>query len=352
MTGTVLVTGGAGFIGTHVVETFTHADIEVRVVDALLAGGSVGDPEPSPGVDFRFADLADPDVADAAVAGVAVVSHQASMVGLGVDFGDVRAYAHHNLLATASLLQALHNVAFAGRIVLASSMVVYGEGRYRCAEHGAVRPVPRTPEQLEAGDFEPTCPQCEREVDSEPVTEDARVDPRNVYATTKLTQEHLCRSYAREHPGCTVTALRYHNVYGPGMPRNTPYAGVASIFRSALERGESPRVFEDGRQRRDFIHVRDVARANLLSVTAVEPFDGALNVASGEPRTVLEMAEALADATGPAARQPIVTGAWRLGDVRHVFASPERARTAIGFEAAVGFDAGMREFATAPLRAG
>jgi dTDP-L-rhamnose 4-epimerase len=148
-----------------------------------------------------------------------------------------------------------------------------------------------------------------------------------------------------------VTALRYHNVYGPRMPRDTPYAGVASIFASALARGEPPRVFEDGRQRRDFVHVRDVARANGLALAAAEPYRGALNIASGTPRTVGDIAEALSVATGHEPSRPIVTGEWRAGDVRHVFASPERAREALGFVAEEDFDAGMREFAALPLRA-
>ena len=178
------------------------------------------------------------------------------------------------------------------------------------------------------------------------VSEDAPLDPRNVYAATKVAQEHLCAAFARE-TGATVTALRYHNVYGPRMPRDTPYAGVASIFRSALAAGRAPRVFEDGAQRRDFVHVRDVAAANVLALEADAP--GTFNVASGTPRTVGEMAEALARAIdGPA---PEVTGEWRAGDVRHVFASPKRAATVLGFRAEEDFEAGMREFATAELRA-
>jgi dTDP-L-rhamnose 4-epimerase len=168
-----------------------------------------------------------------------------------------------------------------------------------------------------------------------------------VYAATKLAQEHLCGAYARE-TGVSFAALRYHNVYGPRMPRDTPYAGVASIFRSALAAGEAPRVFEDGGQRRDFVHVRDVARANLLALDAGA--EGAFNVASGTPRTVLEMAEALARAVDPGLA-PRVTGAWRAGDVRHVFASTERAAAGLGFTAREDFEAGMREFASAPLRA-
>src|SRR5262249_37092597 len=153
---------------------------------------------------------------------------------------------------------------------LASSMVVYGEGLARCTDHGVVRPPPRDPVALDRGQFEPTCPQCGHVLVPEPVPENSHLDPRNVYAATKLHQEHLCNAFAREHANVAVTALRYHNVYGPRMPRNTPYAGVASIFRSALERGEAPRVYEDGGQLRDFVHVRDVARANLLALTSDE----------------------------------------------------------------------------------
>jgi dTDP-L-rhamnose 4-epimerase len=178
------------------------------------------------------------------------------------------------------------------------------------------------------------------------VPEDAPPDPRNVYAATKLAQEHLCAAYARE-TGAVVTALRYHNVYGPRMPRDTPYAGVASIFRSALAAGAPPRVFEDGGQRRDFVHVRDVARANVLALSRDVP--GAFNIASGTPRTVLDMARALARAVG--GPEPVVTGEWRAGDVRHVFASVDAAASELGFTAVEDFDAGMAEFAAAPLRA-
>jgi dTDP-L-rhamnose 4-epimerase len=228
-------------------------------------------------------------------------------------------------------------------------MAVYGDGRYVCAAHGTVRPGIRTPELLAAGRFEPACPACGSEVIAQPVPEETPAEPRSVYAATKLHQEHLCSAFARE-TGNAAVALRYHNVYGPRMPRDTPYAGVASIFRSALEAGVAPRVFEDGGQRRDFVHVSDVARANLLALTAEPPVVGPVNVASGEPRRVGDMAEALADSFGPGAPRPVVTGDFRLGDVRHVFACPERARAVLGFRAQVAFADGMAEFASAPLR--
>jgi dTDP-L-rhamnose 4-epimerase len=202
---------------------------------------------------------------------------------------------------------------------------------------------------LDAGRFEPPCPRCGRALAPAPVTEDAPLDPRNVYAATKVMQEHLVAAYGREH-GSPVIALRYHNVYGPRMPRDTPYAGVAAIFRSAAARGERPRVLEDGGQRRDFVHVADVARANLAALLAPPDVGGAFNVASGEPRTVLDLATALTVAVDGGA--PRVVGGYRLGDVRHVFASPERARRDLAFTAETPFAAGMREFATAPLRSG
>jgi dTDP-L-rhamnose 4-epimerase len=230
--------------------------------------------------------------------------------------------------------------------VLAGSMVVYGEGRHTCAEHG-VQPAPsRRREDLEAGRFEPACPRCGEPMAPGLVPEETAPDPRNVYAVTKLAQELLAGVWARETGG-KLTTLRYHNVYGPGLPRNTPYAGVAAIFRSALARGEAPRVFEDGGQRRDFVHVRDVAAANVLALEAqgATPVDAAgvvtYNVASGTQRTVLDLAAALAGAVdGPA---PVVTGEFRLGDVRHVTADTARIRAELGWKPTVDFAAGVAE---------
>jgi len=235
-------------------------------------------------------------------------------------------------------------------------MVVYGEGLGRCPVHGVVRPAERRDADLAAGRWEPGCPvgagsagHCREFLSWTGVDESAPTDPRNVYAGTKLHQEHLCSLWGRS-AGATVVALRYHNVYGPRMPRDTPYAGVASIFRSALAAGRPALVFEDGGQTRDFVHVRDVARANIAALTADVP-SGAYNVASGTPHTVLDMAVALTDAFGPDAPRPQVRGGWRPGDVRHVVASPRRAAEVLGFVADVGFEEGMAEFAHAPQRA-
>jgi dTDP-L-rhamnose 4-epimerase len=345
----VLVTGGAGFIGSHVVNALLAGGHDVVVLDSLHPAAHGGVPSGLDArADWRFADLNDAAATRAAVDGVDAVCHQAARVGLGVDFGDVDAYVVDNDLGTAVLLRALHDAGFGGRFVLASSMVVYGEGRYHCSEHGTVRPGPRRRADLDAGRYEPPCPACGAPLEPGLVDEDAPTDPRNVYAATKLHQEHLAAAYGRQHD-VAVTALRYHNVYGPRMPRDTPYAGVASLFRSALEAGRRPVVLEDGGQRRDFVHVADVARANVAALTAAEPVDGPLNVASGQPCTVLEMASHLAAAVDPALA-PDVAGGYRLGDVRHVVASPARARDRLGFVAEIGPAGGLAAFATAPLR--
>jgi dTDP-L-rhamnose 4-epimerase len=330
----VLVTGGGGFIGSAVVDALVADGNDVVVLDVAAR--------------FRNADAAyvtgdvrDGDVVREVVRGVDAVCHQAAKVGLGVDFADTTSYVSHNDLGTAVLLEALHAERFGGRIVLASSMVVYGEGRYRCPEHGVVRATPRSVERLERGRYEPPCPSCGRDLVADAVDEADGVDPRNVYAATKLHQEHLCQAYAREH-GASLVALRYHNVYGPRMPDDTPYAGVAALFAGAIARGEPPRVFEDGAQRRDFVHVSDVARANVSALRAPPGRAGAYNVASGSPRTVLDLATALCDAAGTGL-VPVVVGGYRLGDVRHVFASPERAARDLGFRAQVGLADGVRQ---------
>jgi dTDP-L-rhamnose 4-epimerase len=321
-----MVTGSAGFIGGHVAEILQAAGHDVVGLD-LRSG----------------ADVRDAATLDTLLPGVDVVVHQAAKGGLGVDVSDLPDYASVNVYGTAVLLAAMarHGI---GRLVLASSMVVYGEGRYECATHGQVRPGPRAVDDLERGRFEPACPRCGEPVRSAVIKEDASPDPRNAYATSKLAQEHLAANWSRETGG-SAAALRYHNVYGPRMPRDTPYAGVAAIFRSELQAGRAPKVFEDGRQLRDFVHVRDVARANLAALAAPgRPGElRAWNIASGTPHTVGEMACALATERG--GPSPRVTGDYRLGDVRHIVASPERAETELGFRAEIGFDTGMKEFA-------
>jgi dTDP-L-rhamnose 4-epimerase len=344
----VLLTGAAGFIGSAIARLLAEEGHDVVPVDVLLPQAHRTPPD-VPGLhrlDVRdvaeWADLLD---------GVDVVCHQAALVGAGVTVADLPAYAAHNDLATAALLATMAERRVL-RMVLASSMVVYGEGRYSCPQHGDVAPPPRSVAALEAGDFENHCPDCDRPLGWEVVEESAPLVPRSSYAAGKVAQEHYASAWARQADG-GVVALRYHNVYGPGMPRDTPYSGVAAIFRSSLEKGEAPRVFEDGGQVRDFVHVDDVARANLaalMSVSQREPGAfAAYNISSGTPVSILDVARLVARGSGVGI-DPVVTGQFRRGDVRHVVASPARAAAELGFAAAITPDVGLPAFATAPLR--
>ncbi len=329
-----MVTGGAGFIGGHVVAGLRAAGHDPLVVDSNREGR----PDPD-GTGFVAADVRDAEAMASALRGADAVCHLAAKVGLGVDVADLPDYADRNVHGTAVVLAAM---AAAGvrRLVLASSMVVYGEGLATCPTHGPVVPPPRLVEDLRAGIFGPRCATCRAALQPSLVTEDTPLDPRNGYAASKVAQEHFAASWSRETGG-RVTALRYHNVYGPGMPRDTPYAGVAAIFASTLRNGNPPRVFEDGGQRRDFVHVRDVAAATVAALD--HDVDGfhALNVGSGTPRTVGELAGALAAACG--GPPPQITGEFRLGDVRHIAADSTRARRELGWRPAVGFEAGVAE---------
>jgi dTDP-L-rhamnose 4-epimerase len=346
----VLLTGSAGFIGTAIGSALADAGHEVVGVDALLPqahGVGAVPPEGTHRLDVR--DAADwEELLD----GVDVVCHQAAVVGAGVAVADLPSYAAHNDLGTAALLAAMHDAGVA-RLVLASSMVVYGEGRYACSEHGRRVPGPREVAALESGDVENHCPDCDRPLGWEAVDEDDRLDPRSSYAASKLAQEHYASAWVRQADAAAV-ALRYHNVYGPGMPRDTPYSGVAAMFRSSLERGQRPQVYEDGGQVRDFVHVDDVARANVAAVEAVGtgalPPYRAFNVASGHPVSILDVARLVASGVEGPALEPEVTGGYRLGDVRHVVASPARATAELGFTAQVAPGDGLPAFATAPLR--
>jgi dTDP-L-rhamnose 4-epimerase len=346
----VLLTGAAGFIGSRVHATLRAAGHEVIALDALLPAAHGPHSGLPPGC--RKVDVRDADALAPLLHGVEVVCHQAAMVGAGVNAADAPAYGGHNDFATTVLLAQMF-AAGVRRLVLASSMVVYGQGRYHCPEHGPVDPLPRRRADLDAGIFEHRCPSGGEQLQWRLVDEDAALRPRSLYAASKTAQEHYALAWS-ESTGGSVVALRYHNVYGPGMPRDTPYSGVAAIFRSALEKGEPPKVFEDGRQMRDFVHVDDVAVANLAALAERPDLEGftAVNVCSGRPISILEVATALCDARGGTngTVSPVITGEYRSGDVRHIVADPARAAKVLGFRAAVDPREGLREFAFAPLR--
>ncbi|MGV0788223.1 NAD-dependent epimerase/dehydratase family protein [Mycolicibacterium sp. XJ2] len=340
----VLLTGAAGFIGARIHEALRDAGHDVIAVDAMLPAAHGPGAEPPP--DCRVVDVRDASALAPLMKGVEVVCHQAAVVGAGVNAADAPSYGSHNDYGTTVVLAEMF-AAGCQRLVLASSMVVYGQGRYDCAEHGPVDPHPRTRADLDAGVFEHRCPLCGAIVQWRLVGEDAPLFPRSLYAASKTAQEHYALAWA-EAVGGAVTALRYHNVYGPYMPRDTPYSGVAAIFRSELESGDVPRVFEDGGQMRDFVHVDDVAAANVAAVESERKGFDAFNVCSGRPISILEVAAALCETRGDA--PPVVTGQYRSGDVRHIVADPARAAEALGFSAAVDPLDGLREFAFAPLR--
>lgn len=339
----VLLTGGAGFIGQHVLRVLLSRDHEVRVLDSLRKDVHSDAQWTAPAdVELCVGDVRDASAIDRALSGVEAVLHLAAKVGLGVAVGDMPDYASSNDAGTAELLAGMARGGVQ-RLTLASSMVVYGEGIGYCAQHGAVTPGPRIETALAAGEFESPCPACRRPLAATLVGENTPLDPRNAYATSKVAQEFYASNWSRVTGG-SVAALRYHNVYGPGMPRDTPYAGVAAIFTSALRRGEAPKVFEDGGQRRDFVHVRDVALATVLACEKHTSGIRTFNVGSGTPRTVGEMAGALANAlNGPS---PVVTGTYRLGDVRHITADSSRLREELAWTPGVSFEDGMTELAS------
>lgn len=343
----IVVTGGAGFIGSAVLRQLTQGDArgsdEIVVIDSLRPdvhrdGGDAARARLADvGVDLVVADVRDREIVTQTLRGADAVVHLAAKVGLGVDLEDFDDYVSSNDLGTATVLRASHTAGVT-RVVQASSMVVYGEGAYTCPTHGPVSPPPRGEHRLAAGLFDPTCPTCGSDLVPGLVGEDAPFDPRNAYAATKVMQEHLASVWAHETGGA-ATSLRLHNVYGPGMPRSTPYAGVAAIFWSAATAGDAPQIFEDGGQRRDFIHVDDIARAFATALTRGEPGHTAYNVGSGTVHTIGDLATELASlAGGP---EPVVTGRYRLGDVRHITASSALAAREMGWAATVQLSEGL-----------
>lgn len=346
----VLLTGAAGFIGGAVATAIRSTGHEVVGVDAFIP--QAHGPQHREPSDVVHCDVRSNEQLLQVLRGVDVVCHQAAMVGAGVTPADLPLFASHNDLGTASLLAAMAAMGIR-RLVLASSMVVYGDGRYACPRHGVQLARQRRRLDLTAGRFDVPCPECGAPMGWLPVDESAPLRPRSSYAASKVAQEHYAAAWARQAEG-SVIALRYHNVYGAHMPANTPYSGVAAIFRSALEGGRSPRVFEDGGQMRDFVHVDDVAIANRLALEAVVAMPAAAfasyNVSSGTPISVADVARLVGSGVPGPAVEPVVTGEFRPGDVRHVVASPEAARRDLGFQAGVEPADGLRRFAQDPLR--
>jgi dTDP-L-rhamnose 4-epimerase len=341
----ILVTGGAGFVGSHLVEALLAGGHTVRVIDSLVPQVHGPGARPRylpPDVEFIHADIRDQAALERALARVEVIFHQAAEVGVGQSMYEIERYVGANTYATAVLLQRLsrggHRVE---KLIIASSMSIYGEGAYRCAEHGPVFPAQRSLQQLADRQWEMCCPTCGHPVQPEPTDEAKPLRPASVYAISKLDQELMGLALGRAY-GLPTVALRYFNIYGRRQSLSNPYTGIAAIFGSRLLNRRPPLIFEDGRQTRDFTHVSDVVHANLLAMERDAANFEAINVGTGRPLTVLEVATTLGRLLGVEV-EPELSGAFRAGDIRHCYADIGKARRLLGYEPRISFEDGMAD---------
>jgi dTDP-L-rhamnose 4-epimerase len=345
---TVLVTGGAGFVGSHLVDALLERGHRVRVLDNL-------DPQAHDGGTPRFlaadaelvaGDIRDRDAVRRSLDGVELVLHQAGMVGNGQSMYELHRYVDVNAGGTAILMEeALRRRDTVRRIVAASSMVVYGEGMYHCDEHGVVSPGLRAEADLMQRRWEARCPSCGGDVEAVPTREDAPLRPTSPYAISKRDCEELVIVGGRAH-GLETVALRYLNVYGSRQALSNPYTGVAAVFCARLLSGRRPLLYEDGAQRRDLVHVSDVVRANLLAIEAPDAAGQAINIGTGTSLTIRELAGTLAHELGRDDLAPEISGEYRAGDIRHCWADLTRARELLGFRPLVRREAALGELAT------
>ena len=351
MTERVLVTGGAGFIGSHLVDALLEAGHIVRVLDNLepqvhggLREGGQWPDYLAPDCEKILADVRDWDALRATLDGVDVVYHQAAAVGVGQSMYEIERYVDTNTRGTAVLLDILANDKHDVRkLIVASSMSIYGEGKYHCDEHGQIYPRLRSEEQLAARDWEMRCPVCREVVVPVPTDEDKPLYSTSIYAITKKDQEEMCLTVGRAY-GIPTVALRYFNTYGSRQALSNPYTGVAAIFSSRLLNGQPPVIFEDGHQSRDFVHVSDIVQANLLAMQRDEMDYRAFNVGTGRALTILQIAELLGQHLD--SRQiPEIARKFRAGDIRHCFADISRLQ-ALGYRPRVKFEDGVNELVT------
>lgn len=341
----VLVTGGAGFIGSHLVDHLVENGYEVTVLDNLTEQVHSEKPKYcNNGAEYFWGDIRDRELVTNLLEEADVLSHQAGAVGIGQSMYEIKKYVDVNTLGTANILDIVVKEDIdLKKVVVASSMSIYGEGGYYCTECGERRsPKLRDDDQLSRGKWEHRCAECGTELKPRPTAEDKPLDSTSVYAITKKDQEQLCRSVGRAYDIPTV-ALRYFNVYGSRQSLDNPYTGVCAIFSSRIKNNNPPLVFEDGAQTRDFIHVSDIARANRLAIES-DAEDSAINVGTGNPLRIDEIAETLTEFYGKDGHlQPEIVDEYRTGDIRHCYADPSRARETIGFEAEVSFREGIQE---------
>lgn len=343
---TILVTGGAGFIGSHIVDGLLAQGYRVRVLDALVPqvhGNSAVKPGYLPEtVEFMQGDVTSKDAWRAALKGVNVIFHEASEVGVGQSMYEIVRYMDANTLGTAILLELLAGGDYTiEKLIVASSMSIYGEGAYRCATCGPVYPGLRSAEQLQVRHWDMRCPHCERNVEPEPTNESKPLFPTSIYAISKRDQEEMALTIGRAYSIPTI-ALRYFNVYGPRQSVSNPYTGVAAIFSSRLLNRRSPLVFEDGLQSRDFVHVSDIVQANLLAMHDGAANYQAINIGTGRSLTVLDVANALSDAMASDLK-PQIVGKYREGDIRHCYSDISRARRLLNYTPKVTFEDGIAD---------
>lgn len=340
----ILVTGGAGFIGSHLVDALVGRGHEVTIYDNLdpqVHAGGQPPPHLNPQAEFIRGDVRDGEALKAAIGDTEIIFHKASAVGVGQSQYQIAQYVTTNTGGTATLLDILVNTRHKVRkLIVAASMSSYGEGLYACKTCGPCRPPLRTEEQMATGDWEPRCPTCSVPVSPIPTPEEAAYNCNSIYAITKKDQEEMCLLIGKTY-GIPVVSLRYFNVYGPRQSLSNPYTGVAAIFMSRLKNDRPPVIFEDGLQTRDFVSVEDVVAANLLAMERSEADGQAVNVGTGRPLTIRGVAEILAEAYRKSIR-PDITEKFRKGDVRHCFADNSKLRNLLGFSPKIPFEEGIR----------
>lgn len=346
---TVLVTGGAGFLGSHLVRRLSEDGWKVTVLDNLSTQvhGNVEEEEVQArlGSDVTFikGDVCDEEAWKEALREQCAVVHLAAETGTGQSMYMISRYTRVNLCGTSILLdllvQGMHDVE---RLVVASSRAVYGEGKYSCVQHGEVFPGSRREEDLERGAFAPRCPYCGEAVTPLATDEDSRLDPISIYAVTKLAQEQYVLTVA-SGIGIPAVALRYQNIFGPGQSLRNPYTGILSIFSTAMLHNEPISIFEDGMESRDFLYVEDAVEATIRALQRDGLESGAINVGTGQPVKVLDAVQTLAELLAVDADIEI-TGEYRIGDIRHNFASTDRMKTVLDFEPAWDFRRGVESF--------